>query len=178
MHTMTKKIRSFKHLPVVGIALTLLLIQACSSGSSPEEPIQDTGQQVEQPTGGVNMSAGTPRDCGNDHPAVGAQAELSTVAHRVAGTVRVIDNCTLQIDNFTYDGRGPAVFFWASVDLDYAGPGYFQIGESIHGTEYNNETVVLDLPAGKTLSDFNSLSVWCTLFGATFGDATFDNGQP
>ncbi len=137
------------------LIVVLILLQACS-GSNP------TAEQM-------------PNDCGSDHPAVGTQASFSTLFHRVSGDLTIVDNCTLQITNFNYDGGGPDVAFYAGTDQDYIAPGYFVIGERINGTNFEDATIVLELPEDKTLDDFNSLSVWCAQFGVNFGDAFWVN---
>ncbi len=162
------------------ILAVALVAQGCSSSNNDPQPdsVDGTDGTVEMMTAELTpemMEPNTPRNCGTDHPAVGQEAELSTIAHNVSGTVRVIDNCTLQIDNFSYDGRGPSVYFWGAVNRDYTGPEYFRIGERINGTVYENETVVIDIPEDKTLSDFDSLSVWCFQVGANFGDAMWNS---
>ncbi|MEE9332883.1 MAG: DM13 domain-containing protein [Granulosicoccaceae bacterium] len=165
-----------KNVFLQGFALSVaLVVQGCSSSNKPESTTSgNSNEPAEMTTTEMMMEANAPRNCGTDHPAVGQEAELSTIAHNVSGTVRVIDNCTLQITDFTYDGRGPTVFFWGGVSRDYVGPGYFQIGEKINGRPYDNETVVIDIPEDKTLNDFDSLSVWCFQFGANFGDAMWN----
>lgn len=133
------------------VFLAAILLQSCSSSNNAD-------------------SAGI-ADCGSDHPAVGSEAEFSMLEHGVSGTLNVIDNCTLQITNFNYDGLGPDVFFFAGVSQDFVSPGYFQFDRRLNGTVFNNATIILELPEDKTLDDFNSLSVWCIRFGVSFGDA-------
>jgi len=86
----------------------------------------------------------------------------------------IIDDRTLEISNFTYDGQGPSVFFYTGTDGDYRPQSGGQIiGERINGRQFNNETVILTLPDNITLNDFNGVSVWCDIFSANFGDAMF-----
>ena len=40
---------------------------------------------------------------------------MQTVSHDVAGTVRIVDDKTLEIRNFVYDGEGPDAFFAVGV---------------------------------------------------------------
>ncbi len=44
--------------------------------------------------------------CTKTHPLVGSSVALSSIAHSVSGTVRVVDDCTIEINNFSYDGGG------------------------------------------------------------------------
>jgi len=112
-------------------------------------------------------------ECTTSHPAVGRTAEFETHFHEVAGTLTVVDDCTLRIDNFTYDGQGPLVYFYTGNDNNFTGSSAFIIGPLLTGTVFDNQQVLLTLPDGKTLDDFNSLSVWCVDFAISFGDVYF-----
>ena len=48
---------------------------------------------------------------------VGWQADLQTIFHAVEGTVTIKDDNTLKFENFSYDGGGPAVYFYLTTDL-------------------------------------------------------------
>jgi len=112
--------------------------------------------------------------CTADHPFVGRSSELSNLAHGVSGTVTVLDDCTLEVTNFNYDGGGPAVFFYAANDRDFRNFTAI-IGPRLNGQRWVNNTLVLPIPEGTTLDDFNSLSVWCQDFNANFGDVFIGN---
>lgn len=114
-------------------------------------------------------------ECGNDHPMVGATGTFETFAHQVMGDARVIDNCTIEISNFTYDGGGPDVFFYGALDHDYAGSTGFKMGDQLNGRAYMNEAITVILPENKTLDDLNSISVWCVDFNADFGNLILAN---
>ncbi len=107
----------------------------------------------------------------SDHPAVGRSGEFSDIAHDVSGTLTVIDDRTLQITNFNYDGDGVVVFFYTGTDGNYAAGE--EIGLQLNGRPYVNETITLTIPDNLTLDDFNGISVWCVPFFANFGDARF-----
>lgn len=106
------------------------------------------------------------------HPLVGTAREFSTLEHDVSGTVTVLDDRTIEITNFVYDGEGPSVFFYTGVDGDYSTDGRI-IGNQLNGRAYINETLTLTLPDDLTLDDFNGLSVWCDIFLVSFGDVSF-----
>lgn len=112
--------------------------------------------------------------CGSEHPAVGKSADFVTLFHDVSGTLKVIDDCTLEITQFNYDGQGPLVYFYAAAEQQYFSQDAFVIGPLLTGTEYRDDQVLLNLPIGKSLDDFNSLSVWCIDFAVNFGDAYLD----
>ncbi len=113
-------------------------------------------------------------DCSADHPLVGETASLSTIHHQVAGDVRVVDNCTLEVTNFVFDGLGPRVFFYAAKDSQFGSDAAFVVGPRLNGTVYSGNTLTLKLPAGKTLDDMNSISVWCADVRIDFGSAVFN----
>jgi len=111
--------------------------------------------------------------CGDDHPRVGQSAEFVGRQHDVSGSLRVIDNCTLEITNFVYDGGGVDVRAIASPNRDYQN-GIVLSEDLRRAGGYENESVQLNLPEGVTLDDVQGLSIWCVPFGADFGEAQFE----
>lgn len=92
--------------------------------------------------------------------------------HEVNGTVYVVNETTLFIKDFIYDGQGPDAHFWAG-DTDQPSPrGYIVPDET--GSEgvlsrYSNQDLVITLPEGKTFKDIKWFAVWCRKFAALFG---------
>ena len=111
--------------------------------------------------------------CGDDHSKVGFSGEFSTLAHSVSGVATIIDNCTIQITEFNYDGGGPQVYFYAANNFMFDGDSAFAISGTINGQNYSNRTLTYNLPDNKTLDDFDTLSVWCSDFNANFGELMF-----
>jgi hypothetical protein len=104
----------------------------------------------------------------------GWEAQLSTFSHDVAGTVRIVDEDTLEIEGFTYDGGGPAVYFYLGEDNSDASFGAgLGVGPLLTGTVYNNDSLTVDLPEGVTLDGYNAVSVWCVDFSVNFGSGEF-----
>jgi hypothetical protein len=121
----------------------------------------------------LNLTLGntaSTRSCAADSIKIGYTGTFSTLAHNVSGRATVIDNCTLEISMFNFDGAAPNGQFYAGVNGNFSGSGAFGIGERIDGRSYSNETIVLELPAGQFVDDFDSLSVWCVEFSADFGN--------
>ncbi len=116
---------------------------------------------------------GTPSTCAKTNTKVGYSGDFQTFFHNVSGKATVIDDCTIEITNFSYDGGGPQVYFYAGVNHDYASASAFPLGQNISGTVYNNDTITLRIPANKSLDDLTGLSVWCSDFSADFGHMTF-----
>jgi cytochrome c len=61
-------------------------------------------------------AAGTRQCSENDHEKVGLVANLSTLAHRFSGRAEIIDNSTIQITNFNFEGNAPNVVFYGAVN--------------------------------------------------------------
>jgi len=108
------------------------------------------------------------------NPLVGTTAAFTNFTHNIGGTLTLLDDRTIQVTNFTYDGGGPAVYFYTGTDGGYRpSDGGRQIGPMLNGRIYDNETITVTLPDDITLDDFNGVSVWCELFSINFGDAMF-----
>lgn len=120
-----------------------------------------------------DFSIGTDTNCSSSHSKVGQTGLFSTFDHGVTGNLTVIDDCTIEISGFSYDGGGPQVYFYAGTNSNYQSPDAFRFSKLLTGTSFSNKTVTLVIPVGKSLDDFNSLSVWCVDFNANFGDVVF-----
>jgi len=113
--------------------------------------------------------------CKANHAKVGFTGNLRTISHQVSGKVTVVDDCTFIITNFTYDGGGPRVYFYAGNDAPYnpQAQNSFRIGPGRIDTQrYNNESVLIKIPSSKTLDDISGISMWCEVALANFGDTT------
>ena len=120
--------------------------------------------------------ASTPIACEKSNAKVGQVATLSTRAHGVSGKVVVIDNCTLEIRNFNYDGGGLSrVFVYGAKAGNYAAG--FPVGNNLRGTQFVNQTVTVTLSAGD-LDKMDGISIWCTDANANFGDGVFKAPSP
>ncbi|XP_012528511.1 protein Skeletor, isoforms B/C isoform X3 [Monomorium pharaonis] len=111
--------------------------------------------------------------------------KLSELHHGVSGEVYAVDARTLFIKDFTYDGEGPAAFFYAG---NSKGPGNngFRVRDERGTTNvlkrYRKKDITLTLPEGKTLNNIKWFSVWCDEFSVNFGDVriprSFDYPKP
>lgn len=82
-----------------------------------------------------------------------------------------MDNCTLQITNFNYDGGGlPDVFVYGGKAGDYRTG--FAIGANLFGTPVVNGTVLVPLKDGD-LDQLDGVSIWCVRARVSFGDGLF-----
>lgn len=126
---------------------------------------------------------------------------LSELSHQVRGEVFSLDDSTLLIEDFTYDGRGPDSFFLASTmgsrpsSLgDVVLPlRHFSVHDSLQDTTYSSpavpvrdrdieilpafyrQDIVLRLPEGILVSQLRWLSVWCREFQVDFGHVVFSH---
>ncbi len=113
-------------------------------------------------------SLGQVSACAKTHPLVGSSVALSAIAHSVSGTVRVVDDCTIEINNFSYDGGGIDVFVYGGVDGNYDDG--FAMGQNLFGTRFTNQTLIITLADESVLDRFNGISIWCVTAGVSFGD--------
>ena len=119
-------------------------------------------------TSNVNPNTG----CTFTHPSIGYVATLTTKGHNVSGTATIVDDCTIALTNFSYDGGGlPNVRVYTGLNGMYADGA--TISDNLYTQVFDNDTLILHLPAGVTLGSFDGISVWCVEAGASFGDGIF-----
>jgi hypothetical protein len=134
---------------------------------SPEAAIAHFQQTLDE----INNSDMT--SCPKTHEKIGHSGFFNTFAHNVSGKATIIDDCTIEISEFSYDGGGPDVFFYGAIDHQYDGNDAFSIGTKIDGQVYNDAQLTIQLPQGKSLDDLTGISVWCIDFAANFGQMEF-----
>jgi hypothetical protein len=125
----------------------------------------------QQTLDGLNNQGVT--SCGTAHAKIGYSGDFETFAHNVSGKATIIDDCTIEISQFSYDGGGPDVYMYGAKDHDYNSSSAFSLGPKLNGRVHNNESFLIKLPNGKTLDDLTGLSVWCVDFAADFGHMEF-----
>ncbi|CAG7823504.1 unnamed protein product [Allacma fusca] len=90
----------------------------------------------------------------------------------------ILDDKTLEIPDFSYDGEGPASWFVVGQDGDYTQefvdlPDITVIpdeNESCNGLKrYNGQTLRLTLPGKLKMSDISYVSLYCLRFNHNFG---------
>jgi len=113
------------------------------------------------------------RDCPSTHPRVGATGTFRDLFHDVGGTATVVDDCTIEISDFSFDGTGVNVQFYGGQAGDYRG-GFSMSPDIRRAGGYDGETLFVQLPEGQTLDDLDGISVWCVPVGVNFGDAVFE----
>eukprot|EP00163_Fabomonas_tropica_P014492 TRINITY_DN2639_c0_g1_i1.p2 TRINITY_DN2639_c0_g1~~TRINITY_DN2639_c0_g1_i1.p2 ORF type:complete len:132 (+),score=27.36 TRINITY_DN2639_c0_g1_i1:132-527(+) len=115
----------------------------------------------------VHYVHSTDAACAKTHKYVGFSGALSELQHDVKGTLTVVDDCTITITNFHYDGRGPETYMYTGQDNDFSNGR--AIGAVLPDTAVAGGTLTRTLPSGLTFDDFNSVSIWCVPFKANFG---------
>ncbi|CAH2058938.1 unnamed protein product, partial [Iphiclides podalirius] len=99
--------------------------------------------------------------------------KLNSYHHQVSGDVYAVDDWTVLLVNFNYDGTGEDTFFWAG-DSGRPGPQGFIVPDEYGKTNilerYNNAEVRLRLPEGKRLSRLKWLAVYDVSTQNAFGD--------
>lgn len=113
-----------------------------------------------------------PSGCASTHPKVGQTAELQMFFHDVGGVAEIIDNCTIEIRDFNFDGEGIDVQIYGGFEGMYD-DGFTMSENLVRDLPYNSEVLTLTLPEGRTLDDVGGVSVWCVPVGADFGSGTF-----
>lgn len=115
----------------------------------------------------------TQDNCPATHPRLGQSAVLTTRFHGVRGTARIVDDCTIVIENFAYDGGGLDVRVYAGDAAGSFAGGRALSNDLRRAGGYANETLTVKLPVGVTLDDVGSLSIWCVPASMSFGDGVF-----
>jgi mono/diheme cytochrome c family protein len=124
-------------------------------------------------SGGTGGAGGAGSGCGKTNPRVGWSADLgiNTGEGQVSGFVTMVDDCTLELRDFSYDGNGIDVRVYGAKDVSFKPA--FTMGPNIVGRTFSKETWRVSLPDGKTLGDLGWVGIWCVAVGANFGSGPF-----
>ncbi|KAH8374669.1 hypothetical protein KR200_003355, partial [Drosophila serrata] len=103
--------------------------------------------------------------------------EFTNFAHGIKGRIYAVDESTLFVKSFAYDGTGPDAFFWVGKTPRPSPDGYIiPYPEEYMGMDppilqaHNGTDILLRLPMGKRIKDIRWLSVWCRRFTVDFGE--------
>jgi len=134
----------------------------------PEVPMDNTGGER------IDLSQdGAQSDCGSTNAKVGQTLTFNTISHQVAGTATIVDDCTIQLDDFSFDGGGIDVHLLGGTDNTYSSPVGIDLSINMVGTAFDGGSAEVRLPTGVTLDQFDGLSVWCVPVGFDFGSGQF-----
>ncbi|MEL6349247.1 MAG: DM13 domain-containing protein [Myxococcota bacterium] len=106
-------------------------------------------------------------------PGVGWFAELDTLAHDVSGTAVIVDEDTIEIEDFVYDGGGLNARFFlladgAEFDRD------IELTDNLVGSPSDGQTLTLTIPNGVAFDEWNFITLWCIPAGVSFGEGVFE----
>lgn len=125
---------------------------------------------------GSPVTSGPDADAPADDPRVGYVAELTNrFIHGVSGTARIVDNRTIVIENFNFDGLGVPPAVVGIVNEDFAKPTIL-LGNIFNPAGYHNATLWVPLPEGVTLDDVPMISISCLGGVAAFQYGNFGEG--
>ncbi|XP_019868942.2 protein Skeletor, isoforms B/C [Aethina tumida] len=99
--------------------------------------------------------------------------KLNSYHHQVSGDVYAVDEYTLLLKSFSYDGNGADTFFWAGA-ANRPGPQGFIVTDE-HGKtnvldRYFNKDFTLTLPDNKKITDIKWFAIYDIWSQNTFGD--------
>lgn len=124
------------------------------------------------PDAGPSGPDAGPSNCGATHARVGQTADFETFYHGVMGTATIVDDCTIRIEMFEYDGTGIDVRIYGGQGGNFTA-GFAMSDDLLRPGGYNGETLTATVPAGRSLDDLDGISVWCVDVSISFGTATF-----
>jgi hypothetical protein len=113
--------------------------------------------------------------CDSDDPRVGYIAELNGHVHGVSGTARIVDNCTIVIEHFYYDGIAVDARVVGVVNNDFKNV-IVLTGPIMRAEPYVDETLTVALPEGITLDDVPVICIDCLAGNDLFGEGNFGEG--
>jgi len=104
---------------------------------------------------------------------------LNSYHHQVSGDIYAVDDETLMLHNFVYDGNGKDTFFWAGSSNRPSSKGYIvpdKNGRTNVLSRYLNEDFILKLPSQKKIRDLKWFSVYDLNTQTNFGDIYIPEG--
>lgn len=162
-----------KHLIVIALPVLTL---ACGNAGGSDEGVAASEAALEDmraPEGAREVLDVSRDACPSTHPLAGRDLALSKKSHGVRGTVRIVDDCTLAISDFDYDGKGRLVELFGAVDGSFIGGIPLSRDLLRPNKAYVGALLIVRLPKSVKMTDIDGLSVWCSDVGVSFGDVSF-----
>ncbi|MCO6435539.1 MAG: DM13 domain-containing protein [Phycisphaerae bacterium] len=124
-------------------------------------------------TAGANFGSGTFGP--PEYPRAGYQVTLPPGSHSTHGVVTIVDERTLRLDEFFYDGFAPAVYVNLGVDTSNASflNGTWIGPQFANGVALVDATFTVQFPPGQTLDGFGAVCIWCEVIKACFTRGSF-----
>ncbi|KAH8026983.1 hypothetical protein HPB51_000694 [Rhipicephalus microplus] len=98
--------------------------------------------------------------------------KINTYAHQVSGHVYAIDEYTILIKNFFYDGLGQDAFFWAGSSVRPSNVGFIvpdEEGKTNKLQPYTDKDIYLQLPNKRKITSIRWFAVWNLREHANYG---------
>jgi len=105
-------------------------------------------------------------------PQVGWEAVFETFSHDVAGRAVIVDEQTIELQDFTYDGGGVNARLFLLAD-GAAFDDELELSDNLVGMEFDGDTLELEIPEGAAFEDWNLITLWCVPFRVDFGSGVF-----
>ena len=140
-------------------------------GEQDMSPGADMPAQVDM-SAPEDMRPSAPGACPKTSRKIGWTATLSTRAHGVSGAAVIVDDCTVEIRDFSYDGTGLDVRVYGSQSTDFS-QGWPMTEDIRRPGGYSGELLVATLPEGQSMDELEAVSIWCLDIPVDFGSGTF-----
>lgn len=150
---------------LLALPVSLALGVGCAAPGTPTR--DDLGEAL-------SAEEGCGDACTVDSSKVGGRFALTERAHGVRGTLVVVDDQTLTLEDFSFDGGGLDVRALVAADRDALRDDAVVLSEDLRRAGgYEDASLSFALPAGLTVDDVGAFSIWCVVVGQSFADATF-----
>ena len=107
-------------------------------------------------------------------PEVGWEAELRPFLEEVSGRAVIVDGQTIEISDFTYDGRGLNTRFYLVADgLSFTDEVELSGGNWVREDPYDKETITMNIPETASFVEWNVITFWEVPVGLSFGHGQF-----
>ncbi|GBP44118.1 hypothetical protein EVAR_81439_1 [Eumeta japonica] len=135
--------------------------------------ITDRHNSYQSPSITLNpLCTGKPAYCRQPEPYYGRFiGRLTQYAHGIKGTVYAVDEKTIFIRGFAYDGTGPDAYFWVGNSPQPSPEGLlvpypedYPDADPPTLKQHTSSDILLRLPGGRKLKHIKWLSVWCRRF--------------
>jgi hypothetical protein len=115
-----------------------------------------------------------------DPPSSQRVGSFSKISHNVSsGSIEILDSKTIRIRNFTYDGLGQEVNFWAGVGAQPSNKGFKipdELGYLDSIRRYNEETITLELPGDRDVFQIDWISIFDLKAKENYGSILIADG--
>ena len=109
--------------------------------------------------------------CPSTHAKVGWTADIYGHSWGIDGVATIVNDCTILIEDFDYQGGGKYVDIVAAKNGVW-GQGYI-LESGIHGTVYSGATLVYELNSSQSLDNIDNIGVFDSDLSIIFGEGTF-----